>query len=101
MVAKTPVIAFSDPNDLLSYAIPFDFADKYLDSRLCIDVTNVNINVAKVYDVFGLGKLANPLDAHVGYDNDDRVIGLIARGIANEQVAPLVREKCQWTETIE
>ena len=101
MVAKTPIIAFSDPNDLLSYAIPYDFADKYLDSRLCIDVTNVNINVAKIYDVFGLGKLANPLDAHVGYETDDRVIGLIAKGIANEQAAALVQEKCQWTETIE
>lgn len=101
MLAKTSIIAFSDPNDLLSYAIPHDFADHYLDSRLCIDVTNININVAKVYDVFGLGKLANPMDAHVGYDNDDRVIALIASGIANEHTAPLVRERCQWTQTID
>ncbi|WP_239649976.1 hypothetical protein [Methylocucumis oryzae] len=47
ILTKMPVIAFSDPNDLLSYAIPQGFAEKYLDSRLCINVTNININVAK------------------------------------------------------
>jgi hypothetical protein len=101
MLAKTSIIAFSDPNDLLSYAIPHDFVSKYLDSRLCIDVTNVNINVAKVYDAFGLGKLANPMDAHIGYDTDDRVIALIANGIGNPKTAPLVTERCRWIETIE
>ena len=101
MLAKTSLIAFSDPNDLLSYAIPDDFADKYLDSRLCIDVTNININVAKVYDAFGLGKLANPMDAHIGYDTDDRVIALIAKGIANEKTAPIVNERCRWIETLD
>ena len=101
MLAKTDIIAFSDPNDLLSYAIPHDFIDKYLDSRLCINVTNININVAKIYDAFGLGKLANPLDAHVGYDSDDRVIALIAKGIANPKTAPTVTEHCQWLETID
>ena len=100
MLEKTKIIAFSDPNDLLSYAIPHDFVDKYLDSRLCVDVTNININVAKVYDAFGLGKLANPMDAHIGYDTDDRVIALIAKGVANDKTAPLVNERCRWIETI-
>lgn len=98
MFSETSIIAFSDPNDLLSYAIPHDFTKKYLDSRLCINVTNVNINVAKVVDVFGLGKFANPMEAHVGYFKDDRVISLIARGIGNSDTAPRVKEKCQWTE---
>ena len=101
MVKKTPIIAFSDPNDLLSYAIPYGFAEKYLDSRLCIDVTNVNINVAHVYDVFGLGKFANPMDAHIGYDTDDRVIALIAKGIGSETSADIVKERCRWIETID
>ncbi|AMK79179.1 MULTISPECIES: hypothetical protein [Methylomonas] len=101
IMAKTSVIAFSDPNDLLSYAIPHDFVNKYLDSRLCINVTNININVARVYDAFGLGKLANPMDAHIGYDTDDRVIALIAKGIANEHTAPIVKERCHWVETID
>ncbi len=101
MLTKTPVIAFSDPNDILSYAIPPGFVEKYLDSRLCIEVTNVNINVAFVYDIFGLGKLANPMDAHIGYDTDDRVVGLIAKGIGNEYTSDLVKERCQWIETID
>jgi hypothetical protein len=101
MVAKTSVIAFSDPNDLLSYAIPHGFVEKYLDSRLCIDVTNVNINVATIFDAFGLGKLANPIDAHVGYDTDDRVVALIAKGIGNNNTAKIVNDRCRWVETID
>lgn len=100
MLERTNIIAFSDPNDLLSYALPHDFINKYLDSRLCINVTNININVAKIYDAFGFGKLANPLDAHIGYDTDDRVIALIAKGIANEKTAPIIKERCRWIETI-
>lgn len=82
MLRKTPIIAFSDPNDLLSYTIPVEFAHHYLDSRLCIEVTNIQINVAPVYNIFSLGSLANPVEAHIGYDTDDRVIGLIAKGIS-------------------
>lgn len=101
MLAKTPIIAFSDPNDLLSYAIPHGFVEKYLDSRLCIDVTNININVATIFDAFGLGRLANPLDAHVGYDTDNRVVALIAKGIGNKNAAQIVNERCRWIETID
>ena len=42
---KTEIIAFSDPNDLMSYPVPDKFADKYIESRLCPSVTNVTINV--------------------------------------------------------
>lgn len=101
MLASTPIIAFSDPNDLLSYAIPTGFVDKYLDSRLCSHVTNININVAKIIDAFSFGKVANPLKAHVGYDTDDRVVALIAKGIGNSRTSKLVKEKCQWVETID
>ena len=101
MLTRTPIIAFSDPNDLLSYAIPQGYVEKYLDSRLCVDVTNININIAYVYDVFGIGKLANPMDAHIGYDTDDRVVALIAKGIGNNETAKIVDERCRWIETIE
>ena len=101
MVNKTSIIAFSDPNDLLSYPIPPGFADKYLDSRLCIDVTNININVANIVDIFGLGEVANPLEAHIGYDTDERVVALIARGIGNHDVAPVVKKRCEWTELVD
>jgi len=101
ILTKMSLVAFSDPNDLLSYAIPHGFVDKYLDSRLCIDVTNININVAKIFDAFGLGKLANPLDAHVGYDKDDRVVALIAKGLGNNNTSKIVKERCRWVETID
>ncbi len=101
MVAKTSIIAFSDPNDLLSFAIPERFAEKYLDSRLCVDVTNININIATVFDAFGLGEIANPLDAHIGYDTDDRVVALIAQGIGNQNTAEIVKKRCRWIETID
>jgi len=100
MVSETSLIAFSDPNDLLSYGIPPGFSDKYLDSRLCANITNVNINVAKVMDAFGITDVANPLDAHVGYDQDDRVIALIAHGIGNQQTSPLVKQRCEFTKTV-
>lgn len=101
MLAKTSIIAFSDPNDLLSYGIPDRFAEKYLDSRLCVEVTNININVATVFDVFGLGEVANPLEAHIGYETDDRVIALIAKGVGNENTAEIVKKRCRWIETID
>lgn len=101
MVSQTSIIAFSDPNDLLSYAIPPGFSDAYIDSRLCARVTNININIAHIVDIFGLGKLANPLEAHIGYDTDDRVVALIARGIGQPETADIVKQRCQWTELID
>lgn len=100
MLSETEIIAFSDPNDLLSYGIPPGFADKYIDSRLCTSVTNVNINVAKIMDAFGVTNLANPLEAHVGYDQDDRVVALIAKGIGHSEAAPLVKQRCEFTKEV-
>jgi len=100
-VKKTSIIAFSDPNDLLSYAIPQEFEDRNLDSRLCAEVTNININVAKVIDLLGFGKFANPLTAHTGYDSDERVVALIAHGIGNKDASPLIKDRCQWNRFID
>jgi len=101
IVEKTTIIAFSDPNDLLSYAIPQGFAEHNLDSRLCSEVINININVTKVVDILGLGTFANPLAAHTGYDSDERVVALIAHGIGNENASPLVIERCKWIRLID
>jgi hypothetical protein len=101
LAKQTSLVAFSDPNDILSYAIPHDFGKKYLDARLCAKITNVNINVAKIYDVFDMGGVANPLAAHTGYDTDDRVIAMIAKGIGNKHTAPLIKQRCEWTEMTE
>lgn len=101
ITSKMEVVAFSDPNDLLSYTIPEDFAEKKLDSRLCIEISNVVINVTDVIDLLGFGKLANPLTAHTAYDSDDRVVALIARGVGNAVTSPLIQEKCKWTRLID
>jgi hypothetical protein len=101
MLSETSIIAFSDPNDLLSYGISRDFGEKYLDSRLCADITNVTINVAKVINAFDIQGFANPLEAHVGYTKDDRVIALIANGIGNANTSPLINERCEFTKIAE
>jgi hypothetical protein len=101
ILGKLPIYAFSDPNDLLSYPIPPNFADEYLDSRLCPKVTNIAINVAKPISLFGLGEIANPASAHGGYDHDERVIALIAHGFGQENAADIVKERCTWLETTE
>jgi hypothetical protein len=95
---ETELIAFSDPNDLLSYPIPDAFVRDHVDSRLCPKQVNVTINIAPVRSVLGLGELANPLSAHLDYDDDPRVIGLITRGIGQPETAPVVEERCSWLE---
>ena len=100
MVIETDIIAFSDPNDLLSYGIPPGFALKYIDSRLCAQITNVNINIAKVMDAFGMTDLANPMEAHVGYDTDDRVVAMIAKGIGNAGASPLIKQRCEFVKEV-
>jgi hypothetical protein len=101
ILGKLPIYAFSDPNDLLSYAIPPSFASEYLDSRLCPEVTNIAINVANPISLFGLGEIVNPASAHGDYDHDERVIALIAHGFGQENAADIVKERCTWLETTE
>jgi hypothetical protein len=98
---QTELVAFSDPNDLLSYPIPDAFVRDHVDSRLCPKQVNVTINIAPVRSVLGFGDFANPLAAHVDYDDDERVIGLITRGIGQPETAPVVEERCTWLEVAE
>jgi len=95
---ETELVAFSDPNDLLSYPIPDRFVRDYVDSRLCPRQVNVTINVAPVSDLIGLGEFANPLAAHVNYENDERVIALITRGLGQPETEAVVKERCSWLE---
>ncbi len=98
-LGELPIFAFSDPNDLLSYGIPPDFVQNYLDSRLCPRVTNIILNVAQPTSLFGLGEFANPAEAHVAYDHDERVIAIMAHGFGHDQADALVNERCTWLET--
>ena len=94
------LVAFSDPNDILSYPIPPRYADKNIDSRLCPEVINVNINVTDVKSAFGL-EFANPAAAHSGYHEDDRVVALVADGLMRNNMNDLVADKCRWIQTTE
>ena len=93
-LSETNIIAFSDPNDILSYTITNDFMRRYIDSRICYKTTNININVAEVKGIFGID-YANPLDAHSGYHTDKRVLALIVNGVGNENTLPIVNESCK------
>jgi len=86
---------------VMSYPIPETWVERYVDSRLCPKVTNVTINIASVRSLFGLGTVADPLAAHTGYDEDERVGGLMAKGAGHVDVAPIVRERCTWIATDE
>ncbi len=97
---KLSIVAFSDPNDALSYAIPVDYEHEYMDSRICPEIVNVNVNVVDPINVFGLTEFVNPMAAHGAYENDERVIGLIVNGIGNEKVDPTVAAECTWLETV-
>lgn len=89
------IVAFSDPNDILSYAIPQDFADRYIDSRICPRVTNVSVNVAPEISAFGLG-IVNPVAAHTDYDNSPKVINLITHGTAGFDDSSVLKEQCHF-----
>lgn len=95
------IVAFSDPNDLLSYGIPAKFAREKIDSRICPKITNIEINVADVTSLFGIGEFSNPADAHNDYDNDEQVIRLIAHGIGHEETPELTMKKCSWVEIVD
>ncbi len=101
MYQATNVIAFNDPNDIASYPIPYGFSQKYLDSRLCINITNVEINIAKVNDLLGFGTFANPLTAHSGYKSDDRVVALISNGIGTQDTEAIVTQRCVLVEEVD
>lgn len=91
---EVKIIAFSDPNDLLSYSIPQEFVNEYIDSRICPSVTNVEINIADVISAFGVG-VVNPVSAHTEYDNDEHVVEIIAHGIQNMEQNDMLGKKCR------
>lgn len=91
------IVAFSDPNDILSYAIPQEFADKYIDSRICPKVTNVSVNVAPVISAFGV-QFVDPITAHTNYDNNDKVINLITKGTHNFNQDKQLNGQCHFIE---
>ncbi len=99
LAERLSIVAFSDPNDLLSYPVEPEFAENYIDSRLCPAITNVTLNIARPQDLFGFGQFANPLEAHTGYDRDGRVAGFIVEGVGQGRQDPVQRRHCNWLRT--
>jgi hypothetical protein len=91
---KLDIVAFNDPNDLLSYSIPRSFVERYLDSRICPALTNIHINVADRISAFGI-EVVNPIAAHGNYDSDERVIELITHGNADLSKNELLSRRCR------
>jgi len=86
------IIAFSDPNDILSYTIPPSFTADFMDSRLCATTTNVVVAVAKPVSL-AVTSIASPQVAHTAYDNDERVLSLITHGLSSRHHPPM---GCSW-----
>lgn len=99
--ARTDLVAIGDPNDVMSYPVPVEWVDAYVESRLCPRPINVFIDIAAIQNLFGLGEVANPLTAHTAYDTDERVAALIARGAGHPGAAPIVRSRCSFREVDE
>lgn len=95
--SESRFVAFSDPNDILSWSVPPGYEDLYMDSRMCPVLTNVIINVAPVKKFLGI-ELAAAGEAHRDYDNDQRIVKMMAHGIGAENADPLIQERCEWME---
>lgn len=80
------IVAISDPNDLLSYAVEPTFAEHYIDSTLCPTISNVSVNTTDPIDLLGFGELANPIEAHKGYTSSPEVLDLLLNGINPKHV---------------
>jgi hypothetical protein len=80
---KLSVVAFSDPNDILSYTIPQSFSADFMDSRLCATTTNVVVAVARPVS-FAVTSMASPQVAHTAYDADERVLKLMTHGLGGQ-----------------
>lgn len=80
-LARLEIVAISDPNDLLSYSVPQPFIDRFIDSRLCPQLTNVSFTLTTPVELFGIGQLAMPMEAHKGYLDNPELITLLAHGL--------------------
>lgn len=101
IIARTQLVAFSDPNDLLSYPISDDFVQNGIDSRLCPTVVNMSLNIPHLTRVAGRDVFADPLSAHTRYNEDERVIGLMTGGLGRPETPPAVTERCNWVRVEE
>jgi hypothetical protein len=73
---RLSIVAFSDPNDVLSYPIA-----PWLEANGDADFANVALTIAHwAYFIPFLGATINPITAHTGYGSDPEVAHLIIEG---------------------
>jgi hypothetical protein len=97
---RLQVVAFSDPNDLFSYAVTPEYINRHVDSRLCPQVTNVLLQVAPVKSILGLQEVANPETAHTGYETDSRVLKMLVSGFGKTHGQDEPKQRCDFIEAI-
>jgi hypothetical protein len=97
---RLQIVAFSDPNDLFSYAISPKYINHYIDSRLCPQVTNVLLQVAPVTSILGLKEVANPEAAHTEYETDSRILKMLVSGFGKTHGQEEVKARCEFIEAI-
>jgi hypothetical protein len=97
---RLQVVAFSDPNDLFSYAVTPEYINRHVDSRLCPQVTNVLLQVAPVKSLLGLQEVANPETAHTGYETDSRVLKMLVSGFGKTHGQDEPKQRCDFIEAI-
>jgi len=100
-INQLQIVAFSDPNDLFSYAVSPQYANRYIDSRLCPAISNVTIQIAQVRSfLLGATELASPGVAHSDYEVDSRVLKMLKSGFGRDHGAEEVHERCEFIESI-
>jgi len=78
LAAPIPIIAFSDPNDLLTFPLPGGWRDRIApETADRLDVINVTLNNAHTR---WFGIVVNPSRAHTGYWASDTVVGYVVNG---------------------
>jgi len=82
--ARMSLVTVTDPNDLLSYKLPQDFKNDYIDWALCPHFTDITISVTPAQDVFGLS-FADPGRAHGNYWTDPGLAEILIRGFGDIQ----------------
>jgi len=97
---RLQIVAFSDPNDLFSYAVGPAYINRHVDSRLCPSVTNVLIEVAPVTSILGLQEIANPQTAHTEYETDSRILKMLVSGFGKTHGHEEPRARCEFIEAI-
>ncbi len=93
---KLNIVAFSDPNDLLSFSLTPDAGDSYIDSSLCPNISNVSVVTNKPTDLLGVGQISNPLKAHTNYQKDPIVLDLIVNGLSEKN--QYIKDICRWVD---